>query len=572
MFLLTLLFACSASKKSEKSERFTKKNDPHLKAENPKQDLRIKTDFYYVEAATQALLGNVPEAISLFREVLKIDPENHAAMYEIAKLLLESKKPAEAADLGQKARTLNPDNFWYHSVTADAYEQLNKTNEAEKVLIKMGEKFPNESETWIRLIELYLRTQQNDKAIKALDQLEKVSGSSPQIAMQKFRIYAISNKVIQAKQEIRGLIKLYPENHEYYRYLHDYFVSMQEIDSAAFVLEELLQVDPNNTFGLIGLSQYYKSKGKGLEATALQSRAMRSENMSPEAKIQLLLALSSTLDQDKSLYPEISKMTNELISILPDNPTLMALRADLYRFEGKPDSARSWLLKSLELDGTNESMWENLLYLDGSMENYDFLMKDAEKALEYFPNNTEMLFMNGVSAFIQKEYATAKYALEKALKLGIAPQQEAQALSTLAETFHYLGEHEKSDQTFELALEIDKDNATTLNNYAYYLSLRNIHLDKAETMIKRAIQLMPETASFEDTYGWILYQKGNYKEALTWIQKAMDTSPSPDVADHLGDVYYKLGDTQKAVEFWKKAKELGIQGQEIENKIKNEHP
>jgi Tfp pilus assembly protein PilF len=89
-------------------------------------------------------------------------------------------------------------------------------------------------------------------------------------------------------------------------------------------------------------------------------------------------------------------------------------------------------------------------------------------------------------------------------------------------------------------------------------------------MVKKAIELMPGTASFEDTYGWILYQRGNYQEALIWIQKAMDKSPSPDVADHLGDVYYKLGNTAKAVEFWKKAKELGIQGQTIENKIKNE--
>jgi tetratricopeptide (TPR) repeat protein len=523
-----------------------------------------------VEAATQVLLGNIPEAISLFREVIKIDPNNHAAMYEIARLLVDSKKPAEAALLGNKARTLNPENFWYHSITADAYEQLNKNAEAEKVLVKMSELFPNEKETWLRLVELYVRTQQSDKALKALGQLENLAGTSPLISLQKFRILALNQKVSEAKQVMRNLIRLYPDNQEYYQYLHDYFISMQQADSAALVLEDLLKQDPSNVFSLIGLSQYYKAQGKEKEAAVMQARAMRSENMSPEAKIQLLLALSATLDEDRTLYPEINDMTNELIRILPENAMLMALRADLYRFENKLDSARLWLLKSLKLEGSNESLWENLLYLDGNMENYEFLMKDAEMALEYFPNNTNMLFMHGISAYIQKDYSTAKYALEKALKLGIDPQQESQALSTLAETLHYLGDHQKSDETFDKALELDKDNASTLNNYAYYLSLRNTQLDKAEAMVKKAIELMPGTASFEDTYGWILYQRGNYQEALIWIQKAMDKSPSPDVADHLGDVYYKLGNTAKAVEFWKKAKELGIQGQTIENKIKNE--
>ena len=54
---------------------------------------------------------------------------------------------------------------------------------------------------------------------------------------------------------------------------------------------------------------------------------------------------------------------------------------------------------------------------------------------------------------------------------------------------------------------------TTLNNYAYYLSLRNDRLEKAAQMSLRSNELAPGQPSFQDTYAWVLYQQGKYAEA-----------------------------------------------------------
>lgn len=562
ILLFIAIQGCGSSKKSSNPEAVAPSGS------SMSAELSIRIQYTFVEAGTQALLLNYPEAVSLYKEVLKLDPDNHAAAYEISRLLVQIGKPAEGLEYAKKAWQQDSKNYWYGKQASDLYLSLNKYSEAEKILLSMADQFPNEEEVRIELSDLYLKTGQNDKALKSLDQLEKMTGPSPQIGLQKFRIYAGGGKGNEAKTELRKLIKSDPYNTDYYRYLHDYFLASLQADSAAIVLEQLLEVDNSNTFALISLSQYYKRIGEDQKAAELQARALKSEGMSPEGRLQLLLALAVQLEKDSSLIQSISQASDQLLKEIPDNALLMALRADLFRFRGQMDSARYWLNASLLKDGTQENLWENLLYLDAGMERYDLLYKDSEKALEYFPNSETLLYLQGVSAFTLKKYEDARYALEKTLKV-MKPDQErkGQILGTLGDIYHYLGEHALSDIAFDEALQIDPDNATLLNNYAYYLSLKNVNLPKAEKMVLKAIELEPNTASFEDTYGWILYQQAKYAEAKKWIQAAYDKSPSPDVADHLGDVFFQTGDAVKALQYWKKAKELGLTGSEIDRKI-----
>lgn len=560
--LLSVTVACSSSKKAKKGKEI-----PPV-GQNIEEDKKVKTDYYFVEAATQVLLLNYPEAISLYRELLKLDPQNHAAMYEISRILVQTGRPNEALEFAQKAWQMQSNNYWYGMHAAETYLMLNKLAEAEKVLVKMAEAFPDEADVRIELADLYLKTGQNEKALKSLDQLERVSGSSPQISIQRFRIYALSGKHTEARTEMRKLIATDPANPEYYQFLHDFFQARSQPDSAAGVLQELLEMDPSNTFALISLSQYYRSKGKNEEAAVLQARALNSDGISPEGKLQLLVALAGRLEQDSSLIRPLSEATDRLLIDLPANALALALRADLYRISGKLDSARYWLNASLKMEGTQENLWENLLYLDASLERYDWLFEDSERALEFFPNSEGILYMQGISAFSLKKYKDAKYALEKVLKvMQPDPVKKAQIQGTLGDIYHYLGENTLSDQAFEEALTTNDRDATLLNNYAYYLSLRNVNLEKAEKMVLKAIEIQPNNSSFEDTYGWILFQQGKYPEARKWIQAAYDRNPSPDIADHLGDVWYKSGNATKALEYWKKAKELGLKSPELERKI-----
>jgi Tfp pilus assembly protein PilF len=84
-----------------------------------------------------------------------------------------------------------------------------------------------------------------------------------------------------------------------------------------------------------------------------------------------------------------------------------------------------------------------------------------------------------------------------------------------------------------------------------------------------SLQLEPNSASYLDTYGWILYQKKEYQKAKSYIEQSLKISPkSGEVFDHYGDILYQLGEKENAIESWKKAKEYNATGEFLEEKIK----
>ena len=108
-----------------------------------------------------------------------------------------------------------------------------------------------------------------------------------------------------------------------------------------------------------------------------------------------------------------------------------------------------------------------------------------------------------------------------------------------------------------------------LNNYAYYLSVRGEHLDKAEQMSKQSNEIQPDQSSYEDTYGWVFYKEGKFNDAKTWIEKALShgADKSGTVLEHYGDILFKMGDLNKALEYWQKAKDAGDGSDLLDKKL-----
>lgn len=143
-----------------------------------------------------------------------------------------------------------------------------------------------------------------------------------------------------------------------------------------------------------------------------------------------------------------------------------------------------------------------------------------------------------------------------------------QIYSGLGDSYNALKLYPESDDAYEKALKINPDNSYTLNNYAYYLSVRGENLDKAERMSKLAIKLEPGNPSFEDTYAWILFKLRKYKDALGWIEKAISHSSNSSAVqfEHYGDILYHLDEREKALQQWQKAKDRGGSGK-LDQKI-----
>ena len=229
------------------------------------------------------------------------------------------------------------------------------------------------------------------------------------------------------------------------------------------------------------------------------------------------------------------------------------------------------LLKVISLDSSRYIIWELLLRMDAALNDFRAASGHSSRAIAMFPMQPFPYLMEGLSYSQEKKYEEAI----KSLKRGVSLVVDDKELLTnfymyLGDAYYQAGDAAEAFKAYEKVLQFDPVNAYVLNNYSYYLSLRKENLAKAASMAKKANEISPGNASFEDTYAWVLYQQGYYQEALPWIEKALanDKDPSAEVLEHYGDILFKLGRNNEALDYWIKASEAGEGSKFLQQKIK----
>jgi Tfp pilus assembly protein PilF len=223
------------------------------------------------------------------------------------------------------------------------------------------------------------------------------------------------------------------------------------------------------------------------------------------------------------------------------------------------------------IDSTKYLIWEQLLFAEAELQDNKAMAEESKRALELFPEQPMLYMFAGAASFQLKDYeAAAKYFKNGANFVIFNDKMLAQFYSYLGDTYFQLGDHEQSDAAYEKVLKIEPDNVLVLNNYAYYLSLRGVNLEKAEQMAKKAVEIEPDNSSYLDTYGWVLFKLGRYEEAKSRISAAMEKGEeSAVVIEHYGDVLWKLNDKKEAVKYWEKAMEAGEGSEFLEKKVQD---
>jgi Flp pilus assembly protein TadD len=100
----------------------------------------------------------------------------------------------------------------------------------------------------------------------------------------------------------------------------------------------------------------------------------------------------------------------------------------------------------------------------------------------------------------------------------------------------------------ERAVEIAPDDPLATNAYGYILANRTSQARKAWGFVRRAYEIQPGSAAIQDSVGWTLFKLGRTDEARSHLEEALDQLPDPEIASHLADVLWKLGDRDTATE------------------------
>lgn len=123
--------------------------------------------------------------------------------------------------------------------------------------------------------------------------------------------------------------------------------------------------------------------------------------------------------------------------------------------------------------------------------------------------------------------------------------------SELAMICEKLGRYEQMESLLRGIMKAKPNDPHAFNALGYSLADRNTRLDEARQLILKAIQLAPRDPFIQDSLGWLEYRVGNTKEALRILEAAYKARPDAEIAAHLGEVYWILGQQDKAGSIWR---------------------
>ena len=548
-----LQYPLHAQKKKKKD-----KDDVSVVESKPQNNEQLSFDqaeYLFSEGMKHFILEDYKKALILFEESDRLKSNNSATAYKLADtyFMLENYEQAEA--YAKKAQELDPQNAYYYILLTEIYEQKKDYKSLTEVMEQLVQVSPTE-EYYFNLASSYLYIPDLQKAIDAYNACEDKFGVSEMVIRQKQRIYLKQGKIAEALKEGKKLIDYFPNDTRYIVAQSQLLLANEKTDEAAVLLEKIIEQTPEDEETKLTLARIYKVQGKHEKADAMIESAFASPLVGVEQKIEVLrLYQQEAIKVDNT--EKVKKLASVLVETHPNSAVALSIYGDFLMFDQKREEAREHFLSSLEIDGNAFDTWQKVLNIDWELQEYDAVIKHAEDAQEYFPNQPRLYFFSGLGYVMQKDYDMAKDILEMGRMYANTPQLIAQFDAQLGDVFHYLEDYENSDKHYEKALAIDSENIQVLNNYAYYLSVRKDKLDKAMEMGKKLIEKAPDNPTYLDTYGWILYANGKYKEALKYLEKAAINSEDGTIAEHYGDALYRTGNKEKAMEQWKKALEAG---------------
>lgn len=102
-------------------------------------------------------------------------------------------------------------------------------------------------------------------------------------------------------------------------------------------------------------------------------------------------------------------------------------------------------------------------------------------------------------------------------------------------------------------LSLKPDDASALNALGYTLANRTERFQEAEVYLKKALALKPNDAAILDSVGWLRFRQGKFEQALEFLRKAYKSEQDPEIASHLGEVLWALGQKDEAAKIWREA-------------------
>ena len=504
-------------------------------------------------------------ALGAIEAIFQQDSNYAPALNLLSKI---TRVPKNAIEYSERAYLSDTTNRYYLEDYGAALVRGEEYDKAVGVFRKIVSRStdPNHYRILAILLDSNRRT---SEALAILDTAEMRFGRIPLLGRLRQYYLLKTGQTLAAEADARKAIEEAP-------YLAENHISLAEIyamtrrDSLALdSFKRAIAIDTLALEPWLALAEYYQKQGNKGQYLNILERIFSNNQLPLEGKIEEWKRLVGDLSSYRRFYPQYDALIKRLYIHYPESKDVSVLYAQHLIASGDIEQALALCKRLIDYRKPVLEDFTRVIEIENHLSHIDSVRHYTDLALAAFPHNTDLLHMRGALALQRKEYDDALVLYNEALQHADNDTLRSTLWGAIGDVEHQRKEMKRCYKAYDKALRYHADNAMVLNNYAYFLALDNRNLERALTMITRALALAKNNSTYLDTMAWVLYRLGRYAEAKRYMQQALslDRDNSAELALHYGDILHALGEEFMAKTYWRKALERGADKEEIEKRF-----
>jgi tetratricopeptide (TPR) repeat protein len=370
-------------------------------------DLGVVSDEFqehFFEALKQKAIENYEKAIVELRACEKLQPNNAVIFFELGKNYKSLENFELAISNLQKAKSLHPNKEW---ILVELMESYYLNGDIEQAILTAQNLLPFNSGYSENLANLYFKSQQFDKLIALLDELDSKMGIDEFRMGLRRQVYAITKNTSAQIETLKQAIAANPENES--NYLSLILVYSEEgMQKEAFeISEELRQAFPTSKVVHLALYKFYLDANNTVEAIKSMKTVLEAEEIDPESKFKVLNDFLNFVNNNPSFEEEL-KQVAELFSEKENSPEIYEKLGEYYLIKNEKQQALTYFELGIASSMDNFLLLQNTLLLQLELSKYAEALKLSDTALEIFPAQPILYLikaasLNKLEAFTEAE-------------------------------------------------------------------------------------------------------------------------------------------------------------------------
>ena len=518
-----------------------------------------KPDFYDAQRMLGRIIidragsdrAKIDDALTHLQAAFKIYPDDLATGMAVAQILQNLQRWPEAekalATLLERAPDQRAINYMY----ANVLTKLGRGNESKQYLERAVEVDPTFVGAALQLADIYEAENDFPKAAAVLQPLIADDPTNVEFQRRQAYLYLRGGETEKARASLKALVDADPKDARSLFYLAEAYNDLEQYGEADKIYRKLLEAAPDDpdVLASYGLSQIGQHKFDEAAKTfqAMQKLADLPDNLQVLAKTQL-----AYIDLQKGDYQAAIDQAKGVL-VFRDKPNAQAVNTALEAMKKQKKFAEAVALLQPLADKYSADPFVNARYVE-------FLLRAGDKDRARVAASTQAKFgvrntVGAAEAYVQNEqYDSAVGLLKDALK---AKPDEVDLQFELGSAYERSGNKGEAEKVFEQILVKNPDNNQTLNYLGYMWAESGKNLERAQSMLQKAVASEPRNGAYIDSLGWVYYQQGKLDLAEKYLTDAARLLPrDATVHEHLGDVLAKRGQVSRALELYRAALKL----------------